>query len=75
MIFASSNAAHMTLENNMAMERDTMLHYYRCYLPATTVSARCNRIKTCSINPTSVQACRFRTLLRKIAMNTLHISA
>lgn len=45
------------------------------HLPATTVSARCNRIKTCSINPTSVHACKLRTLFRKIAMNTLHISA
>lgn len=43
--------------------------------PATTVSARCNRTKTCSINPTSVQACKLRTLFRKIAINTLHISA
>lgn len=45
------------------------------YLPATTVSARCNRIKTCSIKPTSVHACKLRTLLRNIAMNTLQISA
>lgn len=29
----------------------------------------------CSINPTSVQACRFLTLFRKIAIKTLQISA
>lgn len=48
---------------------------YRIHLPATTVSARCNRIRTCSIKPTSVHACKLRTLLRNIAMKTLHISA
>lgn len=44
-------------------------------LPATTVSERCRRTSTCSIRPTSVQACRLRTLFRRIAMNTLQISA
>lgn len=45
------------------------------YIPATTVSARWSRTNTCSMSPTSVHACKLRTLLRKIAMNTLHISA
>lgn len=44
-------------------------------LPATTVSARDKRCKTCSMRLTSVHACRFRTLFLKIAINTLHISA
>lgn len=44
-------------------------------IPATTVSARCSRTKTCSISPTSVHACRLRTLFRRMAMNTLQISA
>lgn len=47
----------------------------KLYIPATTVSALCNLTKTCSIKPTSVQACRFLTLLRNIAIKTLHISA
>jgi hypothetical protein len=44
-------------------------------LPATTVSACDSLANTCSMRPTSVQACRLRTLFRRIAMNTLHISA
>lgn len=44
-------------------------------LPATTVSERCRRTRTCSISPTSVQAWRLRTLFRRIAINTLQISA
>lgn len=63
-------------ENGNAFEKERVLtNTNSLHLPATTVSARCNRIKTCSINPTSVHACKLRTLLRKIAMNTLHISA
>lgn len=45
------------------------------YIPATTVSARWRRTNTCSMSPTSVHACKLRTLFRRIAMNTLHISA
>lgn len=45
------------------------------YIPATTVSARGNLCSTWCIRPTSVHACRLRTLLRRIAMNTDHISA
>lgn len=43
--------------------------------PATTVSASVSLTRTCSMRPTSVHACRLRTLFRRIAMNTLHISA
>ena len=45
------------------------------YIPATTVSARGSLCKTWCMRPTSVQAWRFRTLLRRIAINTDHISA
>lgn len=45
------------------------------YLPATTVSARDNRCRTCSMRLTSVHACKFLTLFLKIAIKTLHISA
>jgi hypothetical protein len=43
--------------------------------PATTVSACDSLASTCSMRPTSVQACRLRTLFRRIAMKTLQISA
>lgn len=66
-------ARHSTEKNVLSFMLYTYL--YKTYSPATTVSARCNRIKTCSISPTSVQACKLRTLLRNIAMKTLHISA
>lgn len=45
------------------------------HLPATTTSAFLSLLRTCSIRPTSVQACKFRTLFLKMAMKTLHISA
>lgn len=57
------------------LKNDAHLTFSFKYIPATTVSARCRRTKTCSMSPTSVHACKLRTLLRKIAMNTLHISA
>ena len=46
-----------------------------CSLPATIGSACFNRDRTGLMRPTSVQACRFRTLFRRMAMKMLHISA
>lgn len=65
---------------NIAHDLLTYLYYIsvkqlQSYIPATTVSARWRRTNTCSMSPTSVHACKLRTLFRKIAMNTLHISA
>lgn len=52
-----------------------MILILNIYLPATTVSARDNRCRTCSMRLTSVHACKFLTLFLKIAIKTLHISA
>ena len=44
-------------------------------IPATIGSAVFKRAKTGRMSPTSVQACKLRTLFRRMAMNMLQISA